>query len=93
MLNELQLIALQKEIERQLKERNREIMEEITIGCEHTDSTEVICGKMIVNAIAISARISAGMLFDILIDAGIAEPRSDSELRRQNLSIVKRKDV
>ena len=88
-MNALQAITLQKEIEEQLKERKDDLVEEIVAGCEESDSIEVVCEKMIVNAIVISARISAGVLLDMLIDAGIAEPRSDNELRKKSLSIVK----
>lgn len=85
----LQLMEIQKEIEKQLEEQKDKLMEELARGCEHTDSTEVVCGKMIANAIAIVTRISAGMLFDVLIDVGIVEPYSDDELRRRSFGIVK----
>lgn len=91
-MNGLQLAEIQKEIEKQLKEQRHELIEEISRGCEHTDSTEVVCGKMIANAIAISTRISASMLFDLLIDVGIVKPCSDDELRKRNFSIIKQEE-
>lgn len=57
-----------------------------------TDSTEVVCGKMVANAVAISVRISLGAVLDILIDAGLVEPYSDDELRRRKLSIVRQQN-
>lgn len=92
-MNELQLMALQKEIEKQLKEQEAELMKELTNGCEETDSTEVVCAKMISNSIAIATRISASAVFSILIDVGFAEPYSDDELRRKNLSIIKQQNI
>lgn len=88
-MDELQLMVLQKDIEKKLKEQADDLMKEIFAGCEETDSTEVACGKMIANSIAISARISLGAALDILIKAGIVEHYSEEELRRKNLSIVK----
>ena len=88
-MNELQIKTLQKEIEKKLKEQADELTKEIAVGCKETDSTEVVCGKMIANSIAISARISLGAVLDILIKAGIVEPYSDNELRKKSLSIVK----
>ena len=88
-MNALQVITLQKEIEKQLREQTDDLVKEIAAGCEETDSTEVVCGKMIANSIAISTRISIEAVLNILIEAGIVEPCSDNELRRKNLSIVK----
>ena len=91
-MTELQVIELQKWIEAQLKEQADDLAKELAVGCEETDSTEVVCGKMIANAIAISSRISMGAILDILIKAEIVEPYSDNELRRKNLSIVKQQN-
>lgn len=88
-MNELQLIALQKDIEKKLREQADDLLKEIATGCKETDSTEVVCGKMIANSIAISARISLGAVLDILIKAGIVEHYSEEELRRKSLSVVK----
>ena len=68
------------------------ILQKIAAGCEMTDSTEVVCGKMVANAVAISVRISLGAVLDILIDAGLVEPYSDDELRRRKLSIVRQQN-
>ena len=91
-MTELQAIALQKGIEKQLKEQTDDLIKELAVGCEETDSTEVVCAKMIANAVAVSSRISMGAILDILIEAGIVEPYSDNELRRKNMSIVKQQD-
>ena len=64
-------------------------MKEIAAGCEETDSTEVVCGKMIANAVAISTNICLGAVLDILINVGVVEPYSDDEIRKRNLLIVK----
>ncbi len=87
-MNALQIMTLQETIEKQLKEQVNDLIKEIAIGCERTDSTEVVCGKMIANAVV----ISIGAVFDILIDAGLVEPYSDDELRRKRLSIVKQQN-
>ena len=89
MLNELQIKALQNEIEKQLREQSDELVKEIAAGCEETDSTEVVCGKMIANAVAISTNIWRGAVLDILINVGVVEPYSDDETRKRNLLIVK----
>lgn len=91
-MDALQIIALQEMIENQLREQAGALTKEIAAGCESTDSTEVVCGKMIANAIAISVRISIGMVLDMLIDAGLAEALSDDVLRRKRLSIVKQQN-
>ncbi len=91
-MNALQIMTLQETIEKQLKEQVNDLIKEIAIGCERTNSTEVVCGKMIANAVVISTRISIGAVFDILIDAGLVEPYSDDELRRKRLSIVKQQN-
>lgn len=91
-MDALQIIALQEIIENQLREQAGDLTKEIAAGCESTDSTEVVCGKMIANAIAISVRISIGMVLDMLIDAGLAEALSDDVLRRKRLSIVKQQN-
>lgn len=89
-MDRLQLMVLQKDIEKKLKEQADDLLEEIAAGCEGTDSTEVACGKMVANSIAISARISLGAVLDILIKAGIVEHYSEEELRKKNLSVVRR---
>ena len=89
MLNELQIKALQNEIEKQLREQSDELVKEIAAGCEETDSTGVVCGKMIANAVAISTNICLGAVLDILINVGVVEPYSDDEIRKRNLLIVK----
>lgn len=91
-MDALQIIALQESIEKQLREQRDDLVKEITAGCERTDSTEVVCGKMVANAIAISVGISIGAVLDILIDAGLVKSFSDDELRRKRLSIVKRQN-
>lgn len=75
-----------------LKEQTDELVKEIAVGCEESDSTEVVCGKMIANAIAISTRISLEAVLNILTEAGIVEPCSDRELRRKILSTVKQQN-
>lgn len=85
----LQIMALQEKIRKQLQEQSDDLAKEIHVGCEATDSTETLCGKMVANAITISVRISIGAVLDILIDAGLIEPYSDDEIRRKKLSIVR----
>ena len=88
-MDALQATALEKEIDRQIKEKENELMEEILKGCEDTDSTEALCAKMIRNAILISIKLSVGTNLDILINLGIVEPHDEEQLRKNIMSIVK----
>ena len=85
----LQATALEKEIDKQIKEKEDKLMEEILRGCEDTDSTEVLCAKMIRNAIGISIKLSVGTTLDMLINLGIVEPHDEEQLRRNIMSIAK----
>ena len=46
-MDALQIIALKETIENQLREQTDDFAKEIAAGCEMTDSTEVVCGKMV----------------------------------------------
>ncbi|MDE6748126.1 MAG: hypothetical protein K2K21_03555 [Lachnospiraceae bacterium] len=85
----LQATALEKEIDKQIEEKENEFMKEILRGCEDTDSTEVLCAKMIRNAIGISIKLSVGTTLDMLINFGIVEPHDEEQLRKNIISVVK----
>lgn len=89
-MDALQIIALKETIENQLREQTDDLVKKIAAGCETTDSTEVVCGKMVANAIAISVSLSLEVVLDILTDAGLVKPCSEDELRRKRLSVVRR---
>lgn len=89
-MDALQIIALKETIENQLREQTDDLVKEIAAGCERTDRTEVVCGKMVANAIAISVSLSLEAVLGILTDAGLVKPCSEDELRRKRLSVVRR---
>lgn len=84
----MQATALEKEIDRQLKEKEDELIKEIASGCDGLDNTEVLY-KMILNATVVSIKVSAGMALDMLIGLGLVTPADDEQLRKKILSIVK----
>lgn len=85
----LRATALEKEINRQIRERSYEITEAIIEGCEEADSAEAVYGKMVANAVAVSVKMSIGTILDILIDLGIVESHDEEQLRKNILSVVK----
>ena len=70
----------------------KEIENAILCGCERKDSTERIFVKMLFNAMEISAEISAKVILEILLTAGVIEPADERQLRKDILSIVKGND-
>ena len=70
----------------------KEIEEGMLHGCERKDSMEVIFVKMLFNAMKISAEISAKIILEILLTAGVIKPADERQLRKDILSVVKEND-
>ncbi len=87
-MNVLQATVLEKEIDRQLKEKEGELLKEVASGCDGLDSTEVLY-KMILNATVVSIKVSVGITLDMMIELGLVAPASEEQLRKKILSIVK----
>lgn len=66
-----------------------EIENAILYGCEKKDSMEKIFVKMLFNAMEVSAEISAKVILEILLAAGVIEPADERQLRKDILSVVK----
>ena len=88
-MDALRATVLEKEIDKQLKEKEKELIEEILRECEDTDSADILYVKMIRNAIGISIKVSVGIILDMLIELGIAGPHDEKQLRKNILSVVK----
>lgn len=67
----------------------KEIEDAILLGCEKKDSTEEIFVKMLFNSMEIAAGISAKVILEILITAGVIEPVEETKLRKDILSVIK----
>lgn len=85
----LRAVALEAEINKQLKERAGVIEEIITRGCKDTDRLENLFVKMMYNAIELSVGISTGLVIDMLIERGLADPLDEEQLRKNILSVMK----
>lgn len=89
MDRELITAVVYREVDRQIAGQEDKLMEDIMQGLEETDSLEQMCAKMIRNGIVISIKLAADMAIGILVESGISEPRSDDELRRKIMNVVK----
>lgn len=74
------------------EDARKEIEDGILRGCERKDSTEEIFVKMLFNAMKISAEISAKIVLEILLTAGVVKPADERQLRKDILSVVKEND-
>ena len=70
----------------------KEIEDAILYGLEKKDSMERIFVKMLFNAMKISAEISAKIIFEILLTAGVVKPADERQLRKDILFVVKEND-
>ncbi|WP_300788889.1 hypothetical protein [uncultured Acetatifactor sp.] len=86
---ELRRTVIAREIERQLASKPVELMEDICQGLDEADSLEVKCAKMVRNGIVISINIAADLAIGMMVELGIAEPKSEDELRRSIMSVIK----
>lgn len=72
---------------------NEEVMnqlkEGLLEGCTDADTTEKVFAKMIINSMEIAANISAKIILEILITAGVMEPVEEEKLRKNILSVIK----
>lgn len=66
-----------------------EITRELTRGCTNEDTREEVFSKMIINSMEIAAGISAKVILEILLTAGVMEPADEDQLRKNVMSIVK----
>ncbi len=66
-----------------------ELKSELLKGCTDKDSTEEIFAMMIINSMEIAAGISAKVILEILLTAGVVKPVEEEKLRRNFLSVVK----
>ena len=89
MDNELITAVVYREVDRQIAGQEDKLMEDIMQGLDETDSLEQICVKIMRNGIVISVKLAADMAIGILVGAGISEPKSDDELRRKIMNVVK----
>lgn len=86
--------ALHSMIHRQFETLNTqdatvgEIKRRLLQGCDETDSAEEIYAKMIINSMEIAAEISAKIILEILIAAGMFESADERQLRRALFSVV-----
>lgn len=87
-MDALRATALEKEINRQLGEHLEEIRKDLLEGCTDTDSLEEVVSKMVLNAVILSVKMSAGLFFDVLINQGLIEP-DDEQSRRSILKPVR----
>lgn len=94
-MDDLMATALHSMIYKQFETWNsqeddrKEIENGILYGCEKKDSMEEVFVKMLFNAMKISAEISAKVIFEILLTAGVIKPADERELRAGILSVVK----
>lgn len=89
-MDRLRAIALEKAINDQIIEQAEVFQKEILSGCEEDDTYEKIYAKMILNAVKMSIRLSVGIILDVLVDYGIAEPVDEDEARRSIISLIKK---
>lgn len=87
--SELIRTVIGQEIDRWFSEQGDWLNENILSGCDETDSYEKIYSRMVLNSIATSVKIAADIAITFLIKAGVSEPKSEEELRRLLMSVVK----
>ena len=58
-------------------------------GCTGEDAAEKIYAKMIINSMELAANVSAKIILEILITAGVMEPVEEEKLRKNVLSVIK----
>lgn len=67
----------------------KELKDGLLQGCTDKDSTEEIFAMMIINSMEIAAGVSAKIILEILLTAGVIEPVEEEKLRRNVLSVIK----
>ena len=86
--DELIKSVIEKEVDRQIAEQEKDLVEAITQGIKETDNLEMACAQMVRNGFVIAAKVCAVMAARMLFDAGVWEPKSDRELRKSLLTVV-----
>lgn len=66
-----------------------QLKEVILRECTNEDTTEEVFSKMIINSMELAANISAKIILEILITAGVMEPVEEEKLRKDILSVIK----
>lgn len=87
--SELIRSVIGQEIDRWFSEQGDWLKENILSGCDETDSYENIYSRMVLNSIATSVKLAADIAITFLIKAGVSEPKSEEELRRLLMLVVK----
>lgn len=87
--DELIRAVIGQEVDRWFSMNEGWLMDNIFSGCKKTDSAEKIYSMMVVNSIVTSVKIAADLAISFLIKAGISEPKSEDELRKRLMSVVK----
>ena len=94
-MDNLMATSLQSMIHEQFVRWNEQedIVEEITSAltrnCTNEDTREEVFSRMIFNSMEIAAGISAKVILEILLTAGVIKPVDEDQLRKNVLSIVK----
>ncbi len=94
-MDNLTALALSSMIHEQFASWNEQeevmnnLKEELFKGCTHEDKKEEVISKMIINSMEIAANISARIIFEILLTAGLMEPVEEEQLRKNVLSVIK----
>ena len=66
-----------------------EIVETMCRGCKEEDSRDEVFIRMIYNSMEVAACVSAQIIMEILVTAGVVKPADEEQLRRNVLSVVK----
>ncbi len=67
-----------------------EIKKLLLQGCDETDSAEEIYARIIINSMEVAAEVSAKIILEILITAGMFEPADEKQLRKVLFSVVEK---
>lgn len=88
-VEELRRTVIAREVEKQVSSKMEELAKDICRGLDETDNLEEMCAKMVRNGIVISINIAADIAIGMLVEAGILELKSEDELRRSIMSVIK----
>ncbi|MBD5484054.1 MAG: hypothetical protein HDR18_00750 [Lachnospiraceae bacterium] len=65
-----------------------EIERGLLCGCSEADSAEKIYARMVINSMEVAAEISAKIILEILLTAGVFEAADERQLKKLIFSIV-----
>lgn len=66
-----------------------EIKRGLLQGCDKADSVEEVYARMIINSMEVAAEISAKIILEILLTAGVFEAADERQLKKLIFSVVK----